>query len=80
LPFLAFLAGLLFLIAIALVLRGRDREEAPASRAVLDRIATKNREAATVSAETLRAQSRAAVASADTGGSEAESGPAVPTP
>ena len=64
-PLLAGLAALVLLIVLAITLAGRSGSETPASRAALDRIAAKNREAALVSAVQLKTRSDAAAAAAD---------------
>jgi hypothetical protein len=62
------LAGLgvfVLLVALAMILAGRTRSERPASRAALEQIAAKNREAAVVSAARMKTESDAAAAAAD---------------
>lgn len=64
-PLLAGLAALVLLVVLALTLAGRSGSEAPASRAALERIAAKNREAALVSAVEMKTKSEASAAAAD---------------
>jgi hypothetical protein len=64
-PLLAGLAALVVLVTLAVILAGRSGSEEPASRAALERIAAKNREAALVSAVQMKTQSTAAAAAAD---------------
>ena len=64
-PLLAGLAALVLLGALAMTLAGRGGGEPPASRATLERIAAKNREAALVSAVRMKTRSDAAAAAAD---------------
>jgi hypothetical protein len=62
---IAGLAAFLSILALGLALNGGGGDEASASRAALDRIAAKNREAAVDSAARLRSESDATAAAAD---------------
>ena len=64
-PLLAGLAALVLLVVLAMTLAGQGGGETPASRAALERIAAKNREAALVSAVRMKTKSEASAAEAD---------------